>query len=378
MGWERANVFAPADCKPVAEYGWGKPNWLPWSVAEQRAARQCVAIFDQTSFSKYLVAGRDAEASLQRLCTANIAVEPGRTVYTGMLNSRGTYEADITVTRLSRDEFLLVSSAATTERDKDHITRHIPARCHAALTDMTSSYAVYGVMGPRSRDLLSALSRSDFSDAAFPFSTSREIDLGYSTVRAIRITYVGELGWELYVPADLAVGVYEDLITAGERFGLVNAGYYAIESMRLEKGYRAFGRELTPDYNPVEAGLLFACKLPTNISFLGREAVEEAKAEGPRRKLVSLVLDDPDTMLWGGELVLRDGMAIGQVTSAAWGATLGASVGLAYIRGHGGQTVTADFVRSGRYQVNVGGELRQASVHLRPPFDPAGARVKGR
>ena len=378
MGWERANVFAPADQKPVVEYGWGKPNWLAWSAAEQRTARQRVAVFDQTSFSKYLVAGRDAEALLQWLCTADIAVEPGRTVYTGMLNSRGTYEADITVTRLSREEFLLVSSAATTERDKDHITRRIRDCCHAALTDMTSSYAVYGVMGPKSRALLSALSRSDFSDAGFPFGASREVDLSYATVRATRVTYVGELGWEIYAPADLAVGVYEDLIAAGEEFGLVNAGYYAIESMRLEKGYRAFGRELTPDYNPVEAGLLFACKLTTDVAFLGREAVERAKAAGPGRKLVSFVLDDPDIMLWGGELMLRDGTPTGQVTSAAWGATLGASVGLAYIRAHGGGPVTADYVRSGRYQVDVGGESHQATVHLRPPFDPAGSRVRGR
>src|SRR5258706_7594956 len=287
MGWERANFFAPPGSRPVIEYGWGQQNWQPWSSAEQRAARSSVALFDQTSFSKYLVVGRDAERLLQWLCTADIGVEPGRAVYTGMLNARGTYEADITVTRLSAYEFLLVSSAATTERDKDHITRRIPADCRASLVDVTSSYAVYGVMGPRSRELLSLVSRSDFSDGAFGFRASRAIDLGYATVRATRITYVGELGWELYVPAEFAVGAYEDLTAAGAGLGLVNGGYYAIESMRLEKAYRAFGRELTPDYNPVEAGLLFACKLRTDISFLGREAVEKARAEGPRRRLAS-------------------------------------------------------------------------------------------
>jgi 4-methylaminobutanoate oxidase (formaldehyde-forming) len=378
MGWERANFFAPPGQSPAIEYGWGKQNWQPWSSAEQRAARTGVALFDQTSFSKYLMTGADAEQVLQWLCTADVGVEPGRTVYTGMLNARGTYEADITVTRISADEFLLVSSAASTERDIDHITRRIPAEARASLVDATSAYAVYGVMGPRSRELLARVSRSDFRGEAFPFGSSREIDLGYATVRATRITYVGELGWELYVPAEFAVGVYEDLMAAGAGLGLVNAGYYAIESMRLEKAYRAFGRELTPDYNPAEAGLLFACKLRTDIAFLGRDAVEKARAEGPRRRLVSLVLADPDAMIWGGELVLRDGVAVGQVTSGAWGETVGDAVGLAYIRHPDGEVVTADVARAGSYQVNVGGQLYDAAVHLRPPFDPAGDRVKGR
>jgi glycine cleavage system aminomethyltransferase T/glycine/D-amino acid oxidase-like deaminating enzyme len=380
MGWERANFFAPPGQRPDIEYGWGAQNWQPWSSAEQRAARTGVALFDQTSFSKYLVTGRDAEQALQWLCTADVAVEPGRTVYTGMLNASGTYEADITVTRLSAEEFLLVSSAASTERDLDHMRRRMPAGCHAALVDVTSSFAVYGVMGPRSRDLLSRLSRSDFCDEAFPFGSSRQVDLGYATARATRITYVGELGWELYVPAEFAAGAYEDLAAAGAGLGLANAGYYAIESLRLEKAYRAFGRELTPDYNPVEAGLLFACKLATDIPFLGREAVERARAAGPRRRLVSLVLDDadPDVMIWGGELVLRDGAAVGQVTSGAWGETLGACVGLAYVRHPDGAVLTRDFARAGEYQVNVGGRLCPATVTLRPPFDPAGDRVRGR
>jgi glycine cleavage system aminomethyltransferase T/glycine/D-amino acid oxidase-like deaminating enzyme len=377
MGWERANFFAPAGQDAAIEYGWGQQNWQPWSSAEQRAARGGVALFDQTSFSKYLVAGRDAERALQWLCTADIGVEPGRTVYTGMLNGHGTYEADITVTRLGANEFLLVSSAATTERDKDHITRRMPPGCHASLADATSAYAVYGVMGPRSRELLSRLSRGDFSDEGFPFGTSREIDLGYATVRATRITYVGELGWELYVPTEFAVGAYEDLVRAGAELGLVNAGYYAIESMRLEKAYRAFGRELTPDYNPVEAGLLFACKLKTGIPFLGREAVEKARADGPQRRLVSLVLPDPDVMIWGGELVLRDGVAVGQITSGAWGEAVGGCVALAYIRHPDANVLTRDFIRVGSYQVNVGGRLYPAVIHLRPPFDPDGDRTKG-
>jgi glycine cleavage system aminomethyltransferase T/glycine/D-amino acid oxidase-like deaminating enzyme len=373
MGWERANFFAPPGQRPVIEYGWGQQNWQPWSSAEQRAARTGVAVFDQTSFSKYLVTGPDAAQNLQWLCTADVDVEPGRTVYTAMLNARGTYEADITVTRISQDEFLLVSSAATTERDKDHITRRIPPGRRASLADVTSGYAVYGVMGPKSRELLARLSRRDLSEQAFPFGSSQEIDLGYATVRATRITYVGELGWELYVPAEFAVGAYEDLVNAGA----VNAGYYAIESMRLEKAYRAFGRELTPDYTPVEAGLLFACKLKTGIPFLGREAVEQARAAGPRRRLVSLVLAGQDAMIWGGELVLRDGIAVGQVTSGAWGEALGACVGLAYIRHPSGDVLTRELTKTGNYQVNVGGRLISAAVSLRPPFDPGGDRIRG-
>jgi heterotetrameric sarcosine oxidase gamma subunit len=376
MGWERANFFAPAGVDTGIEYSWGKQNWLEWSADEQRNTREAVTVFDQTSFSKYLVTGRDAEDLLQWICTADLAVPVGRTVYTGLLNQRGTYESDLTVTRLSTTEYLLVSSAATTERDKDHIRRQIRPDQHVAVVDVTSSYAVYGVMGPSSRALLSRLSRSDLGNEAFPFGSSREIDLGYSTVRATRITYVGELGWELYVPTEFAVGVYEDLMQAGEDLGVRNGGYYAIESMRLEKGYRAFGRELTPDYNPVEAGLLFACKLKTDVPFLGREAVEKAKAEGPSRKLVSFRAEDPDVMLWGGELVVRDGAAAGQVMSAAWGASLGACVGLGYVSAEDGDRIDADWVRAGTYAANVGGTTTPVTASLRPLFDPASERTK--
>ena len=376
MGWERANFFAPAGEKPEIKYSWGKQNWLPWSAAEQRATREAVVVFDQTSFSKFLLTGPDAESVLQWLCTADAAVPPGRTVYTGMLNERGTYESDVTLTRLSDDEYLIVSSAATTVRDADHIRRRIRPDQRATLVDVTSQYAVFGVMGPRSRDLLSRLTRADLSDEAFSFGASREIGLGHSTVRATRITYVGELGWELYVPAEFAVGVYEDLMRAGADLGVVNGGYYAIESMRLEKGYRAFGRELTPDYNPVEAGLLFTCKLATDIPFLGREAVEKAKAAGAKRRLVSFTADSPDPMMWGGELVLREGVAAGQVMSAAWGETLGRCAGLAYVWDPDGGPIDAQWIRDGSYEVNVGGDRHQVSVSTKPPFDPASHKIR--
>ena len=231
-------------------------------------------------------------------------------------------------------------------------------------------------MGPKSRDLLATLTTADLSDEAFGFSTSRLISLGYATVRATRITYVGELGWELYVPAEFAVGVYEDLMTAGAQFGVGRGGYYTIDSLRLEKGYRAFGRELTPSENPVEAGLLFACKLKTDIAFLGREALEKAKAQGPQRKLVGFKVDYPDAMLWGGELILRDGAVAGQVTSAAWGATVGSCVGLGYLRASDGAVINAGWINDGTYEVNVGGQLYPVSVSLRSLYDPANEKVR--
>ncbi len=376
MGWERPNVFAPVPDLPPPDYTWGKPGWLPWSEAEQRATRGAVAVFDETSFGKLLVKGPDAGRLLQWLCTADVDVDPGRAVYTAMLNRRGCYEADVTVTRLAHDEYLLVTGAASVLRDLAWITRHVGSDDQVTVVDVTSAYAVYGVMGPASRELLQRLSRTDLSNEEFPFAASRQIDLGHATVRATRITYVGELGWELYVPTEFAVGVYELLHQAGTDLGLVDAGYYAINSLRLEKGYRAFGAELTPDHNPVEAGLLFACKLGTDLPFLGREAVKRAKADGPSRRLVSFVLADPDVMMWGGELVLRDGVAVGQVTSAAWGATVAACVGLAYVTDRSGAPVTAEHLATGRFEINVGGVRCLATLHLRPPYDPSGSRVK--
>ncbi len=385
MGWERPNVFAPPGASTELEYSWSRPSWLPWSAAEHTNTRTNVTVFDQTSFSKYLVVGPDAVAALQWVCTADVDVPVGRTVYTGMLNARGTYESDVTVTRTGPHEYLMVSSAATTERDLDHLRRHLPSGLRAEVVDLTSAYAVFGVMGPRSRDLLTRLTGADLSDPAFAFGSSRQVGIGHATVRATRITYVGELGWELYVPADFAAGVFADLMSAGADLGVAHGGYYAINSLRLEKGYRAFGPDLNPDLGPVEAGLSFTCKLGTDIDFLGRSAVAAVKAAGPRRRLVSFALDPVDAvgtvlgdpMLWGGELVLRDGVPAGQVTSAAWGATVGACVGLANLVDPDQGVVDAAWVRSGTYQVNVGGSLHPITVSLRPIVDPDGLRIKG-
>jgi 4-methylaminobutanoate oxidase (formaldehyde-forming) len=353
MGWERPNVFAPA-----LDYSWGKPAWLPWSSAEQVACRTDVAVFDQTSFSKYVVSGPAALEGLQWVCAADVDVAVGRCVYTPFLNSRGTYEADLTVTRTGPSSFLLVSSSATTIRDLDWLARHgVPA------TDVTEEYAVLGVMGPRSRALLSSLSPDDWSDEGFAFATSREVTVAGARLRATRMTYVGELGWELLVPVAEAGQVYDAL-------DATDAGYYTIESLRLEKGYRAFGRELTPDVGPVEAGLVFATALSASKDFLGRAALEAHRAElaagGARRRLVSFVVSSPDPMLWGGELVLRDGVPVGQVTSAAWGATVGSSVGLALLRHDG--PVTGDWLTGGGFEVDVAGERYAVRCSLKAPL----------
>ena len=336
-----------------------------------------MAVFDETSFGKLLVVGRDAETVLQRLCTADVAVEPGRAVYTGMLNERAGYEADVTVTRVAPDRYLLVTSAASPVRDAAWIERHLRAGEHVSVVDVSSAYAVLGVMGPASRQLLGRLGSADLSDGAFPFSTSREIALGYATVRATRITYVGELGWELYVPTEFAVGVYEDIVAAGADLGLVDAGYYAINSLRLDKGYRAFGTDLTPDHTPLEAGLRFTCKLKTPIDFVGRTALESAIAAGPRRRLVSLRVGDPEAMLWGGELVLHDGEPAGQVTSAAWSATCAAAVGLAYVWRRDRGPVGADDLTTGTWEVTVGDAVAPVEVRTGAFYDPTSARVRG-
>jgi 4-methylaminobutanoate oxidase (formaldehyde-forming) len=375
LGWERANFFAAPGAEPRIDYAWGKQNWLEWSAGEQRATRQAVALYDQTSFGKLLIEGRDAERLLQQLCTADVAVQPGTTVYTGMLNSRAGYEADVTLTRLAYDEYLLVTSAGSPVRDRDWIERHRSDDMRVVCVDLTSAYAVYGVMGPSSRQLLSTLSRSDLSDEAFPFATSREIDLGYSTVRATRLTYVGELGWELYVPTEFAVGVYELLMEAGKDLGIANAGYYALNSLRLEKGYRAWGSDLGPDYNPLEAGLLFTCKLDTDHDFIGRAALERARVQGRRRSLVSFKVSDPRLMLWGGELLLRDGVPSGQVTSAAWSETLQASVGLGYLWTQNESPVSKDFLAMGHYEINAGGQLDEITISRRALYDPQGTKI---
>jgi sarcosine dehydrogenase len=374
MGWERANWFAPGGVAPETVYSFGRQNWFPYAAAEHRACREAVAVFDQSSFSKFRLEGPDAEAALQRLCANDVAVPQGRVVYTGMLNERGGFESDLTVTRLGADAYLIVTGSAQTTRDADWIRRHIPDGARVALTDVTGAYAVLGVMGPRSRDLLSRLTRADLSNAAFPFAASQEIWLGRALVRASRITYVGELGWELYVPVEFAAGVYDALHAAGGDLGLADAGYYAIESLRVEKAYRAWGRELTTDDTPLEAGLGFAVRFDKAAPFIGREALLAQRGKPLGRRLCSFILDDPDALPLGDEPIWCEGTIVGSTSSAAYGHTLGRAVAMGYVTRPGG--VDAAYLSQARFEIEVAGDQFAARGSLKAPYDPQGLRVK--
>jgi sarcosine dehydrogenase len=374
MGWERPNFFAPGKDDARLDYSWGRQNWFPCAAAEHKATREAVTITDLTSFSKFMMEGPDAESVLQRLCANDVAVPRGTTVYTGLLNARGTYESDLTIARLGPERFLLVSGTAQTTRDADWIARNAPKGAASRLTDVSEAYAVIAVMGPRARDLLSRVTKAALDNAAFPFGAIREIGIGDATVLASRRTYVGELGWELYVPAEHAGGVYDALMAAGRDLGVRNCGYYAIESLRLEKGYRAWGRELTPDYNPYEAGLGFAVKLDKG-DFIGRDALLAAKGKPPARRLLSFVATSPDTPIaHGGELILRNGEPAGEVTSAAYGHSVGGIVALGYVA-TGGARIDDTWLAA-RFEIDIAGERVPVCASLKALYDPGGAKMK--
>lgn len=373
-GWERANWYAPPGVEPRYEYSFGRQNWFAYSGDEHRAVREGVGIFDQTSFGKILVQGPGAEALLDRLCTADIAVGPGRIVYTQWLNDRGGIESDVTVTRLDERSFLVVTSGTSIVRDLEWLRRHSPADGSVACVDVTNAYGVLGIMGPRSRELLSSLTDADLSNAAFPFGTSREIDLGLAFVRASRITYVGELGWELYVPTDVALHVYETIVAAGESFDLRHAGYHALNSLRIEKAYRSWGHDMTDEDTLLEAGLGFTAAWDKPGGFIGRDALLRQRQAGPRRRLAVFSLDDPGPLLLHDEPIWRDGELIGRISSGMFGHTVGRSVGLGYVRRADGP-VTSDWLAAGRYEVEVANERFGAQASLRAPYDPENRRI---
>ena len=377
MGWDRPNWFAGVGKSPDMQYGWGRGAWFDAVAAEHAATREAVTVVDETSFGKFLMQGRDAESTLQHLCANDVAVPVGRTVYTGLLNERGTYESDLTIARLSREKFLIITGSAQVTRDAGWIGRNLPQGAHATLTDVTGAWTVLSVMGPHSRKLLQKVSQADFSNEAFPFATIREINVGYATVLASRRTYMGELGWELYVPVEFAATVFEALHAAGDEFGLRDMGYYAIEGLRIEKAYRAWGRELTPDDTPWQAGLGWAVKLDKPGGFLGRQALLDARSKPLSRRLLSVVLEDREPILWGGEALLRDGKPVGDLTSAAYGHTVGAAVGLGYAQRDDGQAIDAAWLQGGRFEVDLSGVRLKAKVGLSAPYDPTGARIKG-
>ncbi len=348
-GWERASYFRRGGAARP-EFGLGRPGWLPWVQAEQRATREGVAIYDQTSFGKLLLQGRDALAVLQRLCANQIDVAVDRMVYTAMLNERGGFESDLTVLRLALDRFLLITGSAQPQRDHDWITRHIEPQEHAVLTDVSAMTSVLSVMGPRSHELLARVSPDDLSAQSLKFAWTREIDLGLARVRAARMSYVGGPGFELYVPVEMARHVYLALHeagadlgapdTTGRRSSLLDAGYYALDALRIEAGRRAWGAELGPDETPWEAGLGFAVKLDKGSPFIGREALLRSQHQPLRKKLLSFVLDDPHAWVWGGEAITQGGGAmLGELSSAGWSPAAGACVGLGYVRGAAAQAV---------------------------------------
>lgn len=375
MGWERANWFAaPGEAREVA-YSFGPQNWTAASLREQRACRETAALFDLSSFGKLLVQGRDAERVLQWVCANDIAGPPGRSVYTALLNARGGFESDLTVARLGAGEFLLTTGSAQPIRDTNWIRRHVPDGAHVVVTDVTSGFAVLALMGPRSREILSEVSRSPLDDAAFPFGAFQEIEIGYATAYASRRSYVGELGWELTIPTEFAASVYASLSEAGRAHGLADAGYYALDALRLEKGYRAWGREITPDVTPFEAGLGFAVALDKG-DFNGRDALLAAGDTKPKRRVVSFLGPEPtDWMAWGGELVLADGQPVGEITSAAHGAALGGVVALGLVHAQNG--VDSQWLSSKEFHLDVGGRSIPVSASLKPFFDPSGSRMRG-
>ena len=380
-GWERANYFlptlspktpaasppegsaspwgGPAGMRaPRPEFGLGTPGWLPWVQAEMRATREAVALYDQTSFGKLLVQGPGALALLQRLCANQIDVPVGRMVYTAMLNERGGFESDLTVMRQAAERFLVVTGSAQPQRDRDWIERHVSANEHVVVTDVSAMFSVLSLMGPRAAELLARVSPDDLSPQALKFSHTREIDLGLARVRAARMSYVGGPGYELYVPIEMARHVYLALHEAGAGLGLpdeagrpgglCDAGYYALDALRIEAGRRAWGAELGPDETPWQAGLAFAVNLDKADAFIGREALQRSRDEPLVKKLLSFVLDDPAAYCWGGEAILIDGQPVGELSSAGWSPAASACAGLGYVRGaaagrvHAGTPVAID------------------------------------
>ncbi len=372
-GWERPNWYAPRGEKPEYRYSWGRQNWFEHRAAECRAVRERVALFDQSSFAKFLVRGADAESLLQRV-SANDVSPVDRAVYTQWLNGRGGIEADLTVTRLAEDAFLVITGAANGPRDLAWLRRHLPAHPRCTAEDVSDAYAVLGVMGPRSRALLSHLVDADLSSAAFPFRASRELALRGMRLRATRISYVGELGWELLVSAGDAVAVFDAILSEGREFDLVLAGMHAMDSLRLEKAYRHWGHDIADEDTPVEAGLDFACAFDKPVEFIGRQALLRQREAGVKKRLVQFALEDPGPLLYHNEPILRDGRMAGYVSSASYGHTLGCSVALGYVRDAAG--VDAAYVTAGRYEIEVAGERYAARASLQPMYDPRSQRLR--
>ncbi|MEM0937073.1 MAG: FAD-dependent oxidoreductase [Pseudomonadota bacterium] len=375
-GWERANWFARPGQEREYRYDWGGQNWFANQRAEHLAIREGVGLLEMSSFGKIRIEGPEASAVLQRLCGGQMDVAPGRIVYTQMLNDRGGIESDLTVTRLSETAYLLVVPASSVQRDLAWLRRHV-GEARAVVVDVTAAEAVLPLMGPKARDILEACTPHDFSNAAHPFGVAREIEIGMGLARAHRVTYVGELGWELYVSTDQAAHVFETLMGVGAEYGLTLSGLHAMESCRLEKAFRHYGHDITDEDHVLEAGLGFAVKpdAPGKGDFIGRDAVLRKKEAGVERRLLQFRLTDPALHLHHGEPVLRDGTIVGYLSSGGYGHALGGAVGLGYVPctrpGEPGKEMLASV-----YEIEIAGTRHAAEASLKPLYDPKSERVK--
>ncbi|HEV7249676.1 MAG TPA: FAD-dependent oxidoreductase [Shinella sp.] len=374
LGWERPNWFAPKGVEPKDIYSMGRQNWFSAVGDEHRHVREAVGIFDQSSFAKYEMTGPDALKALDWICANDVGKPVGRLTYTQLLNTRGGIEADLTVARLADETFYVVTGTGFRTHDLGWIEDHIPDDLDVTLRDVTEDFGTLSLMGPKARDVLAAVTDADVSNGGFPFGHVREIEIAGHMVRALRVTYVGELGWELHVPIDTIGTVFDALMAAGAPFHIRPVGYRALESLRLEKGYRAWGSDITPNDTPLDAGLGWAVKLRKNTDFLGRRALEALQGEKRKKALAGFTVDNPDVVLVGRETILRNGEPVGYLTSGGYGYTLGKNVGYGYVRNAEG--LDDDFLTGGDYELVVAMERTPAKIHLEPLYDPAAARVK--
>ena len=374
LGWERPNWFAPEGMEAKDVYSMGRQNWFGPVGDEHAHVREKVGIFDQSSFAKYELEGADALKALDWICANDVSKPVGRLTYTQLLNSRGGIEADLTVARIAEDRFYIVTGTGYRTHDLAWIADHIPESSDATLTDITEEWGTLSLMGPKARDVLAKVTSADVSHEAFPFGHVREIEIAGHTVRALRVTYVGELGWELHVPIGATGEIFDALMEAGKAEDIRPIGYRALESLRLEKGYRAWSSDITPNDTPFEAGLGWAVKLKKNTDFMGRKALEGKVGLPLTKRLAGFTLDDPDAVLVGRETILRDGDTVGYLTSGGYGYTIGKSVGYGYVRHADG--VSDDFLMSGSYELVVANERIPATIGMEPFFDPSNSRVK--
>ncbi len=373
-GWERPNWYGEPGSTPEYEYSYGRQNWFEANAAECKAVRETVGLFDQSSFAKFRLEGRDACTVLNRVCANDVDVAPGKLIYTQWLNDKGGIEADLTVTRLSQTAYLIVTGAETEVKDFNWLKRHIPEEAHAILTNVSSSMGVISIMGPKARDLLQSICPNDLSHEAFAFATSQEIELGYAIVRASRITYVGELGWELYIPTEFMTGVYDEIVAAGVAFGLKHCGYHALNALRMEKAYRHWGHDITDEDTPLEAGLGFAVRMDKPGGFIGREALLKQKQEGLKQRLVQFLLKSPEPMIYHNEPIWQGDRIAGYIRSGMYAQTLGAACGLGYVTAADGGIVGQVGVDD--YEIEIAGVRHPAIASLKPLFDPTNARIK--